>query len=68
MQTLVQKSTLEVQLSGHKQGLYVPMNQRSSEFRCRFTPMESDPTKEFPVQSASSDMRSIPASRHVTAA
>lgn len=61
MQIRRQESRLEVQLSFHKQGLYVPMHQRSIEFRCRFTPMESDPSKENPSEATSQNVRYMPA-------
>jgi hypothetical protein len=68
MQTLRQQSSLEIQLLSHKQGLFVPMHQRSVEFRYRFNPMESDPSKELPVKVTSQDVRSMPASRHAAVA
>ena len=46
MQIRRQESSLEVRLLVNQQGLCVPVRQRSIEFRYRFTPMESDPSKE----------------------
>ncbi|MBB5060955.1 hypothetical protein HDF16_005691 [Granulicella aggregans] len=68
MQILRQQTSLDIQLLSHKQGLYVPMRQRSVEFRYRFSPMESDPSKELLVKVTSQDVRSIPASRHASVA
>jgi hypothetical protein len=46
--------------------LHVPMRQRqrSAEFRGRFTPMESDPSKELSSVTSAHNGRLFPASRH----
>ena len=67
MQILSQELVLEGQSLSHQRGLYVPMHQRSTEFRCRYTPAESDPTKTRSVEEAA-DQRSMPASRHASGA
>ena len=67
MKIFKQESTLEVQLLFNKQGLYVPMRERSFEFRSRSIPMESDPRKECPEESIVRNARGMPASRHPSA-
>lgn len=64
MQILRQESTLEIQLHSEKLGLYVPIRRRSVEFRGRFIPLESDPTKEFLLEATGQDIRFMPSSRH----
>ncbi len=68
MQILGQESRLEIQMLSDKQGLYVPMRLRRNEFRGRFIPRESDPTKEPSLQTGIQSMCSVPASGHPSSA